>query len=89
MTNVIDFVAVDHAFSDEALVLDNISMEVEQGEIFGIVGPSGSGKTTVVRIIVGLLEPSSGTVMVDGMPPYRFGAREKRRLGYMPQSFSL
>ena len=84
----VELIAVERAF-DERLVLSNISLTVNEGEIFGVVGPSGSGKTTMVRMIVGLLTPSSGEVYVQGMAPADFGSREKRDLGYMPQGFSL
>jgi ABC-2 type transport system ATP-binding protein len=84
----VELFLVDRAFGDR-LVLDNVSLQIEEGAIFGIVGPSGSGKTTVVKLIVGLLRPTSGEVSVFGVAPARFGTRERRRIGYMPQSFSL
>jgi ABC-2 type transport system ATP-binding protein len=84
----VEMLSVDRRFGDE-LVLDNISLHVRQGEIFGLAGPSGSGKTTVVKLIVGLLEPSSGDARVGDVAPTQFGTRDKRALGYMPQSFSL
>lgn len=49
-------------------VLDGLSLEVEQGELFSLVGPSGCGKTTVLRLVAGLLSPQSGTVTVGGRP---------------------
>ena len=84
----VELLAVDRAFGDR-LVLSNVSLSVDEGEIFGIVGPSGSGKTTMVRIIVGLLSPSSGEVLVNGVTPAKFGPRDKVQIGYMPQNFSL
>jgi ABC-2 type transport system ATP-binding protein len=73
----------------ENVVLDNIELTVPPGEIVGLVGPSGSGKTTAVKLIVGLLEAQTGEVQVDGVRPESFGVREKRRIGYMAQQFSL
>ena len=84
----VELFAVERAF-DERVVVSNVTFTVNEGEIFGIVGPSGSGKTTLVRMIVGLLTPSSGDVRVHGVAPADFGTREKRDLGYMPQGFSL
>jgi ABC-2 type transport system ATP-binding protein len=87
-SDAVEFRGVDLAFG-ERLVLDNIFLSVGEGEIFGIVGPSGSGKTTLVRLIVGLLRPRAGEVTVQGVSPESFGVRERRRIGYMPQTFSL
>lgn len=84
----VELIAVERAFGDH-VVLSNVSLAVNEGEIFGIVGPSGSGKTTLVRMIVGLILPSSGEVLVQGVAPTDFGTKEKGRLGYMPQNFSL
>jgi ABC-2 type transport system ATP-binding protein len=84
----VELLAVDRSFGDR-LVLDNVSLRIDEGEVFGLVGPSGSGKTTAVKLIVGLLRPSSGEVTVQGVAPTEFGTKEKSRIGYMPQSFSL
>jgi ABC-2 type transport system ATP-binding protein len=84
----VELVAVERAFG-ERVALSNVSLTVQPGEILGVVGPSGSGKTTLVRIVVGLIEASSGDVLVHGESPSRFGAAQRGRLGYMPQSFSL
>ncbi len=66
-----------------------LTLEVRPGEIYGLVGPDGAGKTTTLRMIAGLLEPSSGEVRIGGYDP--FGADERFRdlLGYMPQQYSL
>ena len=84
----VELLSVDRSFGDR-LVLSNVSLTVNGGEIFGVVGPSGSGKTTLVSMIVGLLTPTSGEVLVLGVAPSDFGTKEKRQLGYMPQNFSL
>jgi len=65
--------------------VDRVDLRVEQGEIYGLVGPSGAGKTTLIRMICGLLRPSSGSVTVLGRPvPKEFHVIESR-IGYMPQ----
>jgi ABC-type multidrug transport system ATPase subunit len=56
--------------------VDNIDFEVYHGEIFGFLGPNGSGKTTTIRMTLGLLQPSAGTVEVLGIPVSRKSARE-------------
>jgi ABC-2 type transport system ATP-binding protein len=72
------FVAVDH-----------ISFEVNKGEIFGFLGANGAGKTTAIRMLCGLLEPSSGELRVAGFDGYHQREAIKRNIGYMSQKFSL
>ncbi|MCX6537778.1 MAG: ABC transporter ATP-binding protein [Acidobacteria bacterium] len=73
-----DFVAVDH-----------VSFDVEQGEIFGFLGSNGAGKSTTIRMLCGLLKPTSGTALVGGIDVGRDPEGVKRRIGYMSQRFSL
>ncbi|MDP8900504.1 MAG: ABC transporter ATP-binding protein, partial [Actinomycetota bacterium] len=70
-------------------VLKGANLEVEGGEIFGLIGPSGAGKSTLLKILTGYLEPSEGAVEVLGQAPTTFAAEEKRRVGFMPQGFVL
>jgi ABC-2 type transport system ATP-binding protein len=69
--------------------VDGISFSVRRGEIFGFLGPNGSGKTTTIRMILGLLEPTAGSIEVLGQPASRDSMAVRRRLGYMSQRFSL
>lgn len=69
--------------------LNNISFEVEQGEIYGIIGPDGAGKTSLFRILTTLLLAESGTAMVDGMDIIKDYKQIRNRIGYMPGKFSL
>jgi ABC-2 type transport system ATP-binding protein len=64
--------------------LNDISLEVEKGEIFGFLGPNGAGKTTLIKILMGLTEPTSGTALVLGRAPR--DAAAKARLGFLPES---
>ncbi len=66
------------------LALNDISLEVERGEIFGFLGPNGAGKTTLIKILMGLTEPTSGTALVFGRTPRE--ATVKARLGFLPES---
>jgi ABC-2 type transport system ATP-binding protein len=54
-------------FYDSTLVVDQISFEVKEGEVFGFLGPNGSGKTTTIRMMVGLTQPNSGTALINGL----------------------
>jgi ABC-2 type transport system ATP-binding protein len=69
--------------------VDRISFEVPRGEIFGFLGANGAGKSTAIRMMCGLLKPTSGTAVVDGVDVTREPEEVKRRIGYMSQKFSL
>ena len=69
--------------------VDNVSFAVRRGEIFGFLGPNGSGKTTSIRMLLGLMKPTSGSVEVLGMKAVNDAAKIRPRVGYMSQRFSL
>ena len=69
--------------------VDGISFDVQRGEIFGFLGPNGSGKTTTIRMTLGLLQPTEGSVEVLGMQVYGHTENIRPRVGYMSQRFSL
>jgi ABC-2 type transport system ATP-binding protein len=64
--------------------VDDISLDVARGEIFGFLGPNGAGKTTTIRILAGLSLPSSGSVRVNGLDVTKDGVRVKAITGYIP-----
>lgn len=64
--------------------LDGVSLDVEKGEIFGLVGPNGSGKTTLLKLMLGLIFPTSGTAAVLGKSPR--DVVSKNRIGYLPEN---
>ncbi|PWJ59339.1 ABC-2 type transport system ATP-binding protein [Dyadobacter jejuensis] len=68
---------------------DHITFEVYAGEIFGFLGANGAGKTTAMRMLCGLLEPTSGEASVAGYDVYREAESIKKNIGYMSQKFSL
>ena len=68
------------AGSDHALVVDDVSFALARGETLGLVGESGSGKSTIARMVLGLVEPSSGTVLFDGAPVSGTSARTLRAM---------
>jgi ABC-2 type transport system ATP-binding protein len=67
----------------------NLDLEVQAGEIFGFLGANGAGKTTAIRMLCGLLLPSSGKGSVAGFDIYKENEKIKKRIGYMSQKFSL
>ena len=77
--------------SEKSIVkaLQNISFEVEQGELFGLIGPDGSGKTTLFRILTTLMLANEGEATVDGFDVVRQYKEIRKRVGYMPGRFSL
>jgi ABC-2 type transport system ATP-binding protein len=85
---VIEAAGLSRRFGDFVAV-DGISFAVEGGEIFGFLGPNGAGKTTAIRMLIGLLEPSSGSARVAGHDVAREPDAVKRSIGYMSQLFSL
>lgn len=69
--------------------VNKISLEIRQGEIYGFLGPNGSGKSTTIRMLCGILEPTSGSGVVLGYDLIREAEKIKRKIGYMSQKFSL
>jgi ABC-2 type transport system ATP-binding protein len=71
---------------DTVLAVDDVSFEVQRGEIFGLLGPNGAGKTTTIRIILNILEQDAGEALYDGR---KFSDRTRDILGYMPEERGL
>lgn len=65
--------------------IDDVSLHVQPGEIFAILGPNGSGKTTTLKCAAGLVSPSAGQVLIDGLDTWEDGLRAKRLFSYLPQ----
>lgn len=73
----------DFWMRSRARAVDNLNLTIEPHEIFGLLGPNGSGKSTTIKLILGLLRPSSGRVAVFGKPPSDVSI--KKRIGYLPE----
>lgn len=71
------------------VALDNVSLNVESGEIFGLLGPNGAGKSTLLKTLVGILRPTSGTVKIGEIDIVADPERAKRLIGYLPENPSL
>jgi len=74
---------------DKVIALNDVSLSVNKGEIFGVIGPDGAGKTTLFRILTTLLNPSSGSAMIDGFDVIKDYKSIRKDIGYMPGKFSL
>src|SRR6202045_2767243 len=73
----------------QTTAVDNISMSIGTGEIFGFLGANGAGKTTTIRMLCGLTKPTSGTASIDGLDVWRDRFRIRSKFGYVSQRFSL
>ena len=67
--------------------IEDLSLEVSEGEVFGLLGPNGAGKTTTIRLILDFIRPTSGKVSVFGQSPRTDGLRIRQRVGYLPGDF--
>jgi ABC-2 type transport system ATP-binding protein len=74
---------------EDVTAVDNLSLKVEEGELFGLLGPNGAGKTTTINILCGLLEPTSGSVVVGGYDVQKFPGRVKELIGVCPQDTAV
>ncbi len=85
---IIELTKVEKTFRDFWLnptvrAVKGLNLTVSKGEVFGLLGPNGSGKSTTIKMILGLLSPSAGSISLFGLPPRSIAAREK--LGYLPE----
>jgi ABC-type multidrug transport system fused ATPase/permease subunit len=80
---------VHFSYDDSGDALKGISFEIPMGSKVAFVGASGSGKSTIVDLILGLLEPSTGTVEIDGVPLHEYKDSWRRRVGYVPQEVAV
>jgi ABC-2 type transport system ATP-binding protein len=74
---------------EKRVAVDNLSLTVARGEVFALVGPDGAGKTTVMRLLVGIVDPDEGRAEVLGFDTVKESEQLKEHIGYMPQRFGL
>lgn len=89
MTFSVEIKNVVKKFTDVYPAIDNLNLNIEQGKITGLIGPDGAGKTTLIRLITGLLTPSTGHVVTLGLDTVTQKDIIKDKIGYMPQKFGL
>lgn len=88
MNNIIEIKKLTKRFGDFTAV-NNITLNIPSGKIFGLLGPNGAGKSTTIRMIIGVLQPSKGTAVVNGYDVRKDPEKIKASIGYMSQKFSL
>jgi len=84
LLKALTFKDVSKSYGD-VVALQNVSLEIEESELFALLGPNGAGKTTLLKIAVGLIQPSSGEVRVFGIDTLKEPVRVKSLIGYVPQ----
>ncbi len=88
MSAIVNTVSLSRVFGDITAV-DDVTLAIEQGEMFGLVGPDGSGKTTTLRMLCGILAPSAGSATILGRDIVKEPDLVKKEIGYLSQRFSL
>ena len=71
------------------VALDNVSLKIESGEVFGLLGPNGAGKSTLLKTLVGILRPTTGTIRIDELDIVASPEKAKHMIGYLPENPSL
>lgn len=92
MENVVEIKGLEKTFRDfwrrpKVEAVRGVSFDIKRGEVFGLLGPNGSGKSTTIKMILGLLHPTGGTISVLGRPPR--DVKVKQRIGYLPEESYL
>ncbi len=82
--NIIELVDLTKKYSPQ-IVVDNLNLTIQKGEIFGLLGPNGAGKSTTILMLLGLTEPTGGSVKVCGIDSTRDPIEVKRKVGYLPE----
>ncbi len=88
MKTIIELKDVTRRFGD-FIAVNQLNLQVQQGEIFGLLGPNGAGKTTTVKMITGLLSHSSGKLLVAGYDPVKEARQVRQRIGLVPQDTNV
>lgn len=81
---MIEVASVSKTYGGKVKALDNVSLKVEAGCIYGFLGPNGAGKTTMIKLITGIIQPDGGTITVDGYDIQKEALSAKLRIGFVP-----
>src|SRR5437660_12911320 len=88
MSPIISVANLSKTYASGLQALKNIDLEIRRGEIFALLGPNGAGKTTLINIICGIVNPSAGTVSVDGHDIIREYRATRAKIGLVPQELA-
>ncbi|MBU3113122.1 ABC transporter ATP-binding protein [Clostridium lacusfryxellense] len=83
---MIEITSVNKSYNSKNKAVDNISLTVRDGEIFGFLGPNGAGKTTTIKMITGILSPDSGKITINGIDIERNDLDAKKQFGFVPDN---
>ncbi|TZF81167.1 ABC transporter ATP-binding protein [Pedobacter sp. BS3] len=86
--SVIELVGLTKQY-DSLTAVNHLNLNIRKGEVFGLLGPNGAGKSTTILMMLGLTEPTSGTVRVCGIDPLKHPLEVKRKVGYMPDDIGF
>lgn len=90
MSNIITINNLTKQYKDSDFVsVDRISLDIQNGEIFGLLGPNGAGKTTLISMLSGLVKPTSGEFLIDGISPNQHLEKIQKIIGIVPQEYAL
>ncbi len=81
MNNLVELIEVSKSYDKQKFAVDNVTLSLPKGRIIGLLGPNGSGKTTLIKMMNGLLNPTSGKILINGKP---VGPETKARVAYLP-----
>ena len=73
----------------KTIAVNNLNLAIPQGSLYGLIGPNGAGKTTTIRMLTGLLEPSSGEILIEGNSTHHDWRQLSHKIGYMPDFFGV
>jgi len=86
---MIELTNVDKSYSKDSKTIDNLSLKIEDGKIFGFLGPNGAGKTTTIKLITGIIPKDNGSISIDGINIDSNPIEAKKHFGYVPDSPDL
>ncbi|MBK0369526.1 ABC transporter ATP-binding protein [Flavobacterium agrisoli] len=90
MKTIIKIESLSKKYKDaDQFSLNDVSMEINEGQIFGLLGPNGAGKTTLISMLCGLIKPTSGVFLIDDLDYQHHAAKIKKIIGVVPQEYAL
>ncbi|MCD6299179.1 MAG: ATP-binding cassette domain-containing protein, partial [Thermoplasmata archaeon] len=82
--NILEIRGLTKDYGDVRAV-DNLSLDIEKGEIFALLGPNGAGKTTTIKSILGVIFPTKGEIKINGFDVIKEGRKARKNIGYLPE----